>query len=176
MEYKSKFNDVIYFDKAGKQNTGEILIKTKEYVEANGKLNYIIISSTTGYTAIETIKVFKDYGIPMIVCMQDLNEEFSMKKEVLNDLKSSCEVYDIPKKYLADIIGNAGSNILRNFSQGTKVCIELLVYLVNNSKVNEGDKLVVLAGTLKGADTAISFEVKKNKKFKVLSIIGFPQN
>lgn len=65
-----------------------------------------------------------------------------------------------------DIIGGEVSNILRSFSQGTKVCIELLTYLINLSKVNVGDKLVILAGTLKGADTAIFFKVKKIKSLK----------
>lgn len=176
MDITSKCYETIYFSKAGKENTKEILIKTKEYVNnCNGKVDYIVISSTTGYTAKEGLNELKDLNIPVIICKQDLNEKYSMKNDVLEVLKPHCEVYDIPRKYITDIVGIQGANILRNFSQGTKVCVELLMYLINISKFKHGDRVVILGGTLKGADTAISFEVKNNKNFKVMNIIGLPE-
>jgi hypothetical protein len=172
----SKYYETIYFSKAGKENTKEILIKTKEYINnCDERIDYIVISSTTGYTANEGLNELGDLDIPVIVCRQDLNEKYSMKKEVLEELKTHCEVYDIPRKYITDIIGIQGANILRNFSQGTKVCVELLMYLMNISRFKNGDRVVILCGTLRGADTAISFEVKNNKNFKVMNMIGLPE-
>jgi len=43
------------------------------------------------------------------------------------------------------------------------------------SKFKNGDRVIILGGTLKGADTAISFKVKNNKNFKVMNIIGLPE-
>ncbi len=176
MNITSKCYEAVYFSKAGKENTKEILIKTKEYVNNyNDKIDYIVISSTTGYTANEGLYELRDLNIPVIICKQDMNEEYSMKNDVLEVLKYHCEVYDIPRKYIANVVGIQGTNILRNFSQGTKVCVELLMYLMDISKFKNGDRVIILGGTLKGADTAISFKVKNNKNFKVMNIIGLPE-
>ncbi|MDI9216422.1 pyruvate kinase alpha/beta domain-containing protein [Clostridium tertium] len=176
MSCTSVFIETIYFKKGGKHNTSQLLLKVYDYIRNNEyEFNYVIVSSTTGYTALEALKIFKVPNVQLIVCKQDLNEKLSLKKEVLDKLEGKMLIYDIPKKYLLNLSGNETVQILRNFSQGTKVCVELLMFLIKESIIKKGDKVIVIGGTLEGADTAISFEVNSEDKFKVINMIGLPE-
>ena len=161
---------------AGKQNTDVLLQRIKEFIESCGStVNYIVVSSTTGYTAFESIKVFQKIGIPIIVCKQDLSENYSMSESVEKEISNLCRIIDIPKKYLTNKIGLNGVNILRNFSQGMKVCIELLVYLAEINILKKGENVILIGGTLNGADTSILVEVISENDFNVTNIIALPE-
>src|SRR5574340_258453 len=51
--------------------------------------------------------------------------------------------------------GTALANILRTFGQGMKVCLEILLMAADGGAVDRGEKIIVVAGTGRGADTAI---------------------
>lgn len=173
---RSYRRDTLYFLKAGKQNTDILLKSIMEYNGSNeSNINHIIVSSTTGYTAFELIKIFQKVSIPIIVCKQDLNENYSMSESVEKELSNMCRVIDIPKKYLTNRIGLNGVSILRYFSQGMKVCIELLVYLLEINIFKKGENIILIGGTVHGADTAILTEIISDNDFKVINIIAFPE-
>ncbi len=45
--------------------------------------------------------------------------------------------------------------LLRTFSQGMKVCIEIVLMAVDGGCVASGEKVIVIAGTGRGTDTAV---------------------
>ena len=47
------------------------------------------------------------------------------------------------------------ANLLRTFCQGMKVCVEITFMAVDGGHVAPGEQVVVVAGTGRGADTAI---------------------
>ncbi|MFW6156882.1 MAG: hypothetical protein ACOC7J_06160, partial [Armatimonadota bacterium] len=61
--------------------------------------------------------------------------------------------------HTADFYGNgactAMANILRTFGQGTKVCMEIGLMAADAGHVTEDEECVLVAGTGRGADTAI---------------------
>jgi len=176
LDDSKSYHNILYFAKSGKHNTIPLLYKVADYLKnENNIFNYIVVSSTTGYTAFEALKVLKGFNIEIIVCKQDLNEEFSMCESAVKNLSEMCRVVEIPRKYLANKIGESGVKIFRCFSQGIKVCIELLLYLLDMKIMCKGERVILIGGTLRGADTAISVEMVSQNNFKVLNIIAFPQ-
>ena len=45
--------------------------------------------------------------------------------------------------------------LLRTFSQGMKVCVEMILMAVDGGCIASGEKVIAIAGTGRGADTAI---------------------
>lgn len=135
------------------------------------KYNYLVIASTTGYTACKFEQIIKDLEINAIVCKQNLNDKLKMSLEAEVKIKSFSEVVDIPRGYLRNLIGLESVNLLRCFSQGHKVCAELVLFLINKNKLKPGDNIMVITGTVIGADTAIEVLVKQNKRFKIKRVI-----
>ena len=49
----------------------------------------------------------------------------------------------------------AMANLLRIFGQGTKVCVEITLMAADAGLVGVGEKVIAVAGTGRGADTAL---------------------
>ena len=47
------------------------------------------------------------------------------------------------------------ANLLRTFGQGTKVCLEILLMACDGGRIRVGEKVIAVAGTGSGADTAV---------------------
>lgn len=164
----------VLFEKSGLNNTDAVFENVKDYLGGNN-VNNIIIASTTGFTASFAERYFVD-NEKLIICKQDMSDEFSMKKEVQDKLEEKYTVVDIPLKYLRNKIGADGTNILRRISQGVKVCFELVEFLCEKEMLSENGKVVAIAGTLKGADTAVAFQLNGKHNYKVDRILCLPRN
>lgn len=165
--------DIIEFQDVGKKNTRKVFEYVNKYLESN-IVDKVLIASTTGYTARIALEVINK-NIPIIVCMQDISEEYSMKKETYEYLSMRCRINDIPRKYLSNKIGLEKVNALRRISQGVKVCIELVEFERENTRITFPEKILVIGGTLKGADTAIIID-SKQKSYCVDTILCWPRN
>ncbi|OZV13001.1 hypothetical protein CIW83_05495 [Tissierella sp. P1] len=165
-----------YYVHAGEQNSDRVLDTVSNYLKNNHiHIDHIVISSTTGFTAYKAIESLLKFSRNIIICKQDLNEKYSMNKNVMDEICRYATIVDIPKQFLKNKIGSKTVNILRQFSEGTKVCIELALYLIDNSYVNSNEKILVVAGTLKGADTSLTLFVNPDKSFKVMNFLAFPE-
>lgn len=159
------------FDQPGINNTEELLCFVNEWRQIH-KVSKIIISSTTGYTVAAAENILKA-DIPFIICKQDISEEYCMERSIYERIAMKYEIYDIPQKYLQSKISQTGTNILRKVSQGFKVCIELMEYMIDGSILKKDENVIVIAGTLRGADTAVAFKVKE-KSYSVDRILCIP--
>ena len=156
----------VYFYQRCLNNTDVVRdILKKEYL--NGSDAGLIIASTTGETAQKIYSSVSEYDISIIVCKQNLNEKLYMTKEMESRISSFAKLYDIPSKYLRKKVGNLGVEILRSTSQGYKVCCEMMEYLNENNMLELSKSYLVVAGTVKGADTVVEFFVNKNGKIKL---------
>lgn len=164
----------VLFDEAGVNNTNDVFEIVKEYI-SEVYISTIVVSSTTGYTA----KIMEKYlaeDKKIIICKQDMSEEYSMKKAIQEELEEKYVVVDIPLKYLQGKIGLVGTNMLRKISQGIKVCFELIEFLCEKGMLSAGEKVVVVAGTIQGADTAVVFQMKSHNNYFVEKILCLPKN
>ena len=152
------------------------MVTTKEMIDiaekyiANNNIDALVISSTTGFTAYEYEKRGILNNVNCFICTQKLSEEIYMKEEVRNHFKNSgFNVIDIPHQYLTHKLGTKGVEILRSFSQGTKVCIELIEFLLEKDYLIDKKNVLAIAGTGSGADTILAFKLKSSK-YKVCII------
>jgi hypothetical protein len=173
----------IYFEEAGKINTERTLQIALKRARELG-IEQIVIASTGGYTAFAVMEVFKDYN-PIIVTHstgfnkpdeQELPDETRKKLEdmgatVLTCLHSFGGIGRAVRKkmntyQLDDII--AGT--LRIFGEGTKVCCEITLMAADAGLINTEKETISIAGTGRGADTALVLKPANTQSFFDLKI------
>ena len=71
------------------------------------------------------------------------------------------------------------ANLLRCFSQGVKVCFEIVLMATDAGLVASGEKVIAIAGTARGSDTALVMQAASSqhlKRLRVHEIICKPLN
>jgi hypothetical protein len=67
---------------------------------------------------------------------------------------------------------------LRRFGEGTKVCCEIVMMAADAGLIPEGEEVLAVAGTAKGADTVMVLKSAVSKRFldlRVLEILAKPR-
>ena len=154
---------ITYFEQPGKQNTDETLRLALETARREG-LKTIILASTTGFTATKAVEMVAEGEIHLVVIPHQYG--FAAECEFDLDLMSRLEqqghrVHFATMLFHTDsLYGNnaptALANILRTFGQGTKVCLEILLMAADAGLASPDERVVVVAGTGRGADTAMT--------------------
>jgi len=177
-------SQITYFEQPGKENT-EATLKLALAAAKQQGISTLIVASTTGYTAMEAAKRVEGTGIKLVV----VPHQFGWKDEPEFDLSL------VPKLeeqghvfYAATMLFHTGdfhgsgaptamANILRTFGQGTKVCIEIGLMAADGGQVSPGEECILVAGTGRGADTAMVATVASTMglgNFKVHEILCKP--
>lgn len=147
--------ETIYFNKKGKENTEETLKLAKKVADQEG-INDVVLASTTGYTTEKAMKICE--GLKLIVVGI---ERSTFPSELIKRLeKDGNEVYFSDEEeynYPQDM-----QTAFRRFSQGTKVVVEIAVIAAKKNAVEVGKKIIAVAGTHEGADTALVINVAEN--------------
>lgn len=166
----------ILFDTVDKKNTETTIDVVIDYCSTHIDVSTIFVSSTTGFTAYSLLNKLKNLNInQLIVFTQYLDASHNMTDSVCEHLKTSAlvhEVFEVPQKYLNQLIGQAGVDSLRELSHGIKVCIELAHFAQTKQLLKEDQKFIVIAGRVEGADTAVVFK-KKQDSVKMINILCF---
>ncbi len=166
----------ILFDASEKKNTEITIDAVIDYCSKHIDVSTILVSSTTGYTAYSLLKKLKSLNInQLFVFTQYLDESHNMHDSVREHLKASAlvqGVFEVPQKYLNQIIGQAGVDSLRELSHGIKVCLELVYFAQTKQLLIEGQKFIVIAGRVEGADTALVYK-KNEHTVKLINILCF---
>jgi uncharacterized protein len=71
------------------------------------------------------------------------------------------------------------ANLLRCFCQGVKVCFEIVLMVTDAGLVTGGERVIAIAGTGRGSDTALVMQAASTqhlKRLKVNEIICKPLN
>ncbi len=186
---------VTYWEKPGKEHTEATLKIALEAAKERG-IGTVIISSTTGNVALEAVKVFKKSGLKIVVVthatgysdkgVQKMPDETRAKlKEEGFEVVTCTDVLtgtvDVglsrqrPEKteplesrlpWILPPPNVIVANTLRQFSQGVKVCVEVSMMAVDCNAVPSGAKVVVVAGSHAGADTAMVIEASESSRIR----------
>ena len=165
MEEKVGFvkETIVYFEAAGQQNTQDTLDLALERARARG-IKKVVIASTRGETALLAAKVFADTGIKLIVVPHQygfLRDGQRFPEELIPALEKQGHRVHFGTMlfHTDDLYGSrvpsALAMMLRTFCQGMKVVCEILLMAANGGCVASGEKVIVIAGTGRGADTAV---------------------
>jgi hypothetical protein len=183
---------MIYFDKAGKENTDKTL--DIAFTEAQKRsIKHIVVASTTGETGLKMAQLCKGSGIiPIIVTHNAGFKDFGvceMKSEHAEGIKELGGVVLTGTMVLRNIgsaikskFGFSESElvnaVLRMFGQGMKVCVEMVAMVSDAGLLPAGD-VITVAGTGWGADTAVIISPQSSNNFfdiKIKEILAKPKN
>ena len=165
-------DEVTYFKEPRIKNTVQTLQIAKEKA-IQKKIAKIIVASTKGFTIQNALEIFKEIDVQFIVV--------GGKREQFPDA-----LYDKLKDRKDVIIFNSDYNfqypelvweVLRRFSEGMKVCVQMNIMVSDLGLVPVGEEVIAVAGTGRedfptggGADTAIICETVKSKDFFKLEL------
>jgi len=154
---------IVYFEEPGQQNTQDTLDLALARARARG-IKKIVIASTRGETALLAAGLFTPLGIKMIVVPHQygfLRDGQRFPEELIPELeKQGHRVYfGTMLFHTDDLYGSRVPSmlamVLRTFCQGMKVVHEILLMATNGGCVAAGEKVIVITGTGRGADTAV---------------------
>ena len=147
-----KEEKIRYFEFPGKQNTSTVLKLAKEKADKL-KIKNVILASTSGSTAERAFETFmRARGGSTLVIVGIERELFS--SELIEDFESKGVKIrfsrEVEYKY-----PDLAKTVLRRFCEGMKVAVEITAMAADAGFVRTDEDVVSIAGTGKGADTAI---------------------
>jgi uncharacterized protein len=152
---------IVYFEQPGKANTEETLKLALERAKARG-ITKVVLASTLGDTARLAAKLWKNEGIKLVVIPHQYGFAGMMfPPELVTELeKQGHTVHFATMLFHTDRFYGADNptimaNLLRTFSQGMKVAVEIVLMAADGGKVAIGERVVVVTGSGRGADTAV---------------------
>lgn len=173
--------EITYFDKPGKQNTQATLELAMAATESEG-MDTMVVASTTGETAKKAAGMVADEDINLIVIPHQYGwaDEPEFDLDLIPELQEQGHTVHFGTmlfhtyEFYGTDAPTAMANILRTFGQGTKVCLEILLMAADAGHISPAEKVVAVAGTGRGADTALtatpatSINLKKLKIHRIL--------
>ena len=158
----------VYFESAGKHNTDAVLKLAKDYAEAEG-IRHIVVASTTGETGAKAAQMFKGFGLVVVTHhmgfrepgVHELREEF--RQQILEHgakILTSTHALSSVERAIRKMFGTIQpleliANALRLLGEGTKVCVEIVVMATDAGLIPVDKDVIAIAGTGRGADTAL---------------------
>jgi hypothetical protein len=157
-----------YFEKPGRENTEEVLHIVRQRAEELG-IKTIVVATTVGDTAVkamDTLQGLKIIVVTHIAGMRSPNtQEFTEGNREIVEGKggvvfTTTHTFSglsaaMRKKFNTYVIGDIVANTLRIFGQGMKVVCEIVLMAADGGLVRTDEDVIAIAGTGRGADTAV---------------------
>jgi len=153
---------VVYFEQPGEEHTDETLRLALEWARAHD-VKKMVVASTRGNVARTAAERVAGTGIQLIVV--PIQYGYFEVNRFPRDLVSALEAqghkvhFATMPFHTEDLYGSnapkAMANLLRIFGQGTKVCVEIALMAADAGLVGMGERVITVAGTGRGADTAL---------------------
>ncbi|MGD2178105.1 MAG: pyruvate kinase alpha/beta domain-containing protein [Anaerolineae bacterium] len=176
--------ETVYFEKPGPHNTTRTLETAKQRIDQLG-LDTVLVASTSGKTGVEAAELFQGYNVVVVSHStgfgkpntQQLTAENHAAIEAAGATILTCQhafggvnraVRKQLNTYLTDEII---AYTLRAFGEGTKVCTEIALMAADAGRVTVGKPCIAVAGSGRGADTAIVLVPANAQRFFDLQIM-----
>ena len=173
----------VYFEKPGSENTDEVLRIAKQRAQELG-IKTIVLASTRGDTAVRATEAFQ--GLKVIVVShvtglrQPDTQEFTEENRKLVESKGGVILTTthafgglsraMRSKYNMYVLGETIADTLRIFGQGMKVVCEISMMAADSGLVRTDEDVVAIAGSSRGADTAVVLKPVNTHNFFDLKI------
>ena len=178
---------IVYFEEGGAQNTQATLDLVRERLDRKD-IKKIVLASTTGDTARRAMEMFRDQDVKLIVVPHQFDfhrDRNAFPEELAEELRrSGHQVHFGTMLFHTDeFYGSRNAtmmaNLLRCFCQGFKVCFEIVFMAADAGLVAGGEKVMAVAGTGRGSDTALVMQAASTqhpRRLKVHEILCKPLN
>ena len=168
---------IIYFEKAGRENTAEVIELVKDRAHARG-IDKVVLASTRGDTARKATDAFDGTGLRMVVIPWQFGfgEKQPFPLELVAELQGKGHQVHFGTMlfHTEDLYGTTTprvmANLLRTFGQGIKVCVEIIMMACDGGCIEAGEKVIAVAGAGAGADTATVAAVSPSTKMTGLHV------
>ncbi len=187
----SIWKNALYFSQAGEANTDDLLATVKDYVERE-HIEHVIVASTTGETGAKASELLKGHNLVVVTHFSgfrepgriELVEEYRKKIEVNGGkIFTGTHALSSIERAIRKDFGTIQplelvANVLRLMGEGTKVCVEITLMAVDAGLVPTDTDIVAVAGTGRGADTALRIQPANASRFfdlKIREIVAKPR-
>jgi hypothetical protein len=159
---------IVYFNTPGRNNTETVLALARRRAEELG-IRSIVVASTTGETGVKASQMFK--GFNLIVVTHHTGFKEPGKQELTEENRriieaNGAKVYTgthvfmnveraIRSKFDTAYPAEIMAQTLRLFCEGMKVAVEIIAMAADAGLIPVDRDVVSIAGTGRGADTAI---------------------
>lgn len=183
---------VVYFETPGSHNTQSVLELAKDYAEAEG-ISYIVVASTTGQTGVKAAQILKGFNVIVVTThvgfrepgVHELNEEF--RQQILNQgakILTSTHALSSAERAMRKRFGTLQpleliAHALRLMGEGTKVCVEIVLMAADAGLIPADKDMIAIAGTGRGADTALVMKPANASTFfdlRIREVIAKPRS
>lgn len=182
---------IIYFDVPGSMNTEKTLWAARERAAELG-VTHAVVASTTGETALKACDILEGFNIVIVrhhtgfskPGFQEMGREY--EEEILSKgakILTATHAFSGVERALKKKLGLIGpveliAETLRLFGEGMKVCVEIAVMAADAGLIPVDSDVVSIAGTSRGADTAIILKPANSSNFfniEIKEIIAKPR-
>jgi len=180
-----------YFEKQGEDNTERTLELAKRRAEELG-IKTILVASTRGDTGVMVCEVFRGYDVVVVTHAtgfkepnhQELTGENRAAIEAARGKVLTCQHAfggvgrAVRKKLRTYELEEIIAYTLRIFGEGMKVVVEMALMAADAGLVRTDEPVIAIAGTGKGADTAVVLKPANVQAFfdlKVLEVLCKPR-
>ncbi len=184
---------VTYFEKPGRENTEKCVDIVEKELE-RGVYKNLVVASTTGETGLLFAKRLRDKDVNLVVITHCYGfkepNTMEMPDNVRDELKSyGAKVFtgtmithsletSLSSKFSGLYPTLIVAQSLRRLGEGLKVCCEIVMMAADGGLIPEGEVVLAVAGTARGADTVCTIRSAVSKRFlelKVLEILAKPR-
>lgn len=183
--------ETLYFEQPGPQNTEHTMEAARRRAGQLG-VRTVLVASTTGETGAKAVEVFHGYDV--VVVTHSTGFRRPNEQELLPEHRAA--IVARGGRTLTCQHAFAGINravrrkldtyqtneiiayTLRTFGEGMKVCLEIALMAADAGQVPVGEPCIAIAGTGRGADTAVVLVPANSDDFfdlKVLEVLAKPR-
>ncbi len=181
----------VYFEKPGSENTETVLRIARQRAEELGIKN-IVVASTRGDTAVRAINALQGLRVIMVSHVTGMRgpntQEFTEENRQIVEsqggiILTTAHAFSglsaaMRNKYNTYVLGMIIADTLRIFGQGMKVACEIALMAADAGLVRTDEDVISIAGTGRGADTAVVLRPVNTRNFfdlKVKEILCKPR-
>lgn len=168
----------VYFDRPGQENTEAVFRIARQRAEELG-IRTVAVASTRGNTAVRAMEAFPGLRVICVTHSHGWREpdtqEFTAENRQLVESKGGIVFTAthafagvsraVRNQFNTYLIGDIVASVLRVLGEGMKVVCEMALMLADAGLVRTDEEIVVIAGTGKGADTAVVLTPVNSQKF-----------
>lgn len=169
---------VVYFEGIHPENTDATFKVVQERLRGSS-IKKLVLASTTGATARKALAFFSGMDLKLIVIPHQWDFHRTVNRfpqDLVQTLRDSGhDVHFGTMLFHTDNLYGTNTptvmaNLLRCFSQGVKVCFEIVLMATDAGLLTVGEKVIAMAGTGRGSDTALVMQASSTQNFKRLRV------
>jgi hypothetical protein len=168
----------VYFEEIGLENTEVAFGLARERAGELG-IRKLVLASTTGATAKKAMEFFAGSDLRLVVIPHQhdfIRKQNAFPAELVRELEAAGHAVHFGTMlfHTESLYGTSRptlmANVLRCFSQGVKVCFEIVLMATDAGLLDRGERVIALAGTGRGSDTALVMQAASTQHLENLRV------